>query len=622
MSDRKVYVPRRKLEEEIKNSSDPEQIQQFKHEELKKKINSLINKVSPENIKQVVVELFQLNLIRGKGLLVKTLMKAQVLSYAYSSTYASLVAIINSKIPEIGELLVTRLILQFRRSFKRNDKTLCKSTLNFLGQLVNQEVSHEILALQIIHLLLGNPTDESVEICCEFIKIVGNFLHEVSATASNGIFDQFRYILQEGFVNKRTQYMVEELFQIRKTDFKNYPIIETKLDLVDEEDRVTHMIGLDDSLKAQDSLNNFEFDENYDENELKYELLKKEILGSDESESDEESVEEEEFEDNSEDQEDTSKKDQKIVIKDMTETNLANYQKTVYLTIMSSMNSDEAVHKLLKLKSFGNNQEDKLVDMIIKCCSQEKTYSKYYGLIGEKLCAVNRKWELLFEQQFKIYYEIIHRFETNQLRNIAKLFGHLLASDKLGWECLEVIHLNEEETNSASRIFVKFLFQELVEELGINSLKERFAEEYILKYTSGIFPNRNAEHLRFSINFFTAIGLGVLTEGMREVLTHLPPEEEERGRSISRSRSASVSSSRSGSSYSGSGSGSYTRSPSYSRSRSGSKSRSVSRSGSYSRSRSRSSSKSPTPQLPPHLLNNDDAEEEEEESQRKKFKRD
>ena len=60
----------------------------------------------------------------------------------------------------------------------------------------------------------------------------------------------------------------------------------------------------------------------------------------------------------------------------------------------------------------------------------------------------------LFEQ-----YVTIHRFETNRLRNIAKFFGHLFYTDALDWAALAYIKLNEEETTSSSRIFIKILFR-------------------------------------------------------------------------------------------------------------------------------------------------------------------
>jgi len=42
--------------------------------------------------------------------------------------------------PSIGELLLNRLVIQFRRGFKRNDKTICISAATFIAHLVNQRV--------------------------------------------------------------------------------------------------------------------------------------------------------------------------------------------------------------------------------------------------------------------------------------------------------------------------------------------------------------------------------------------------------------------------------------------------------------------------------------------------
>jgi hypothetical protein len=46
-----------------------------------------------------------------------------------------------------------------------------------------------------------------------------------------------------------------------------------------------------------------------------------------------------------------------------------------------------------------------------------------------------------------------------QLRNVAKFFAHLLATDAVSWEVLAAIRLTEDDTTSSSRIFIKILFQ-------------------------------------------------------------------------------------------------------------------------------------------------------------------
>ena len=59
-------------------------------------------------------ELFRENLVRGRGLFARALIRAQLASPGFTAVYAALLSIVNSKLPDIGELVIKRLILQFR----------------------------------------------------------------------------------------------------------------------------------------------------------------------------------------------------------------------------------------------------------------------------------------------------------------------------------------------------------------------------------------------------------------------------------------------------------------------------------------------------------------------------
>lgn len=52
----------------------------------------------------------------------------------------------------------------------------------------------------------------------------------------------------------QVQYMIEVMFQVRKDDFATFPAVPEELDLVDEEDQFTHLLGLDDAIDSQDIL--------------------------------------------------------------------------------------------------------------------------------------------------------------------------------------------------------------------------------------------------------------------------------------------------------------------------------------------------------------------------------
>jgi pre-mRNA-splicing factor CWC22 len=55
-----------------------------------------------------------------------------------------------------------------------------------------------------------------------------------------------------------------------------------ELDLVEEEDKITHEIRLNDSFEAHDEYNIFKFDAAYDKTEAEWGEIKKEILGEEE----------------------------------------------------------------------------------------------------------------------------------------------------------------------------------------------------------------------------------------------------------------------------------------------------------------------------------------------------
>jgi len=47
----------------------------------------------------------------------------------------------------------------------------------------------------------------------------------------------------------------------------------------------------------------------------------------------------------------------------------------------------------------------------------------YYGHLSQRFCNINRTYQELFEQCFSKQYALIHRLETNKLRNVARLFA-------------------------------------------------------------------------------------------------------------------------------------------------------------------------------------------------------
>ncbi|XP_014237884.1 pre-mRNA-splicing factor CWC22 homolog [Trichogramma pretiosum] len=519
-----AYIPPAKLrlmQAELKDKSSSA-YQRIAWEALKKSIHGFINKVNTSNIGPITRDLLKENIVRGRGLLARSIIQAQAASPTFTPVYAALVAVINSKFPNIGELIVKRLAIQFKRGFKRNSKVLCISSATFIAHLVNQGVAHEILILEILTLLVQTPTDDSIEIAIAILKEVGMKLTQVCRKGIEAIFEMLRNILHEGHLDKRVQYMIEVVFQIRKDGFKDHEAVNKDLDLVEEEDQMTHLIALDEATDSQDILNVFKFDAEYLTNEEKYKELSKDILNSDSDDDDDDEGSDEE-DDEDEDEEDEKTESGGLII-DNTETNLTALRRTIYLTIHSSLDFEECAHKLLKMQ-LKPGQEMELCHMFLDCCAEMRTYEKFFGLLAGRFCAINRIYVGPFEEIFRTSYNTIHRLDTNRLRNVAKFFAHLLMTDSISWAVLSEIKLNEDDTTSSSRVFIKILFQELSEYMGLPKLNDKLKDEEMQEAFNGLFPKDDPRNTRFAINFFTSIGLGGLTDDLREFLKNRPKKD-------------------------------------------------------------------------------------------------
>ncbi|XP_953569.1 cell-cycle-control protein (translation regulation), putative [Theileria annulata] len=525
-----IYIPPFKLQR-LQYEIEPDDSIDYQRQEwerLRKRINSIVNKLTLTNVAQLVVELLECNLIRGRGLFARTWIRAQMASPGFTPIYASFLAIVNSKFPEIGELILKRIILQFRRAFKRNDRIVCQSCIKCIAHMVNQKIAHEIVALQLLAILLEKPTDDSVELAVDFVRDVGNFLHDNCKQGLDSVFDRLKSILQYGLVDKRTQYSIEALWKHWRNGFNEFPSILPELDLLEEDDQITHDIDfLDENITGDEGINIFHpvDPEIYKLENIKWNNIKIELLGdynTDTSEDSELDTDTDVDDDDLVDRGDRGDKGNKVdkgnieegvEIKDMTEQEIISLRKIIYLCIMSSLNYEECVHKILKLNIKGNEME--VCIMLIDCCSMERTYQIFYSLQAELLCKLMLSYKTNFEECFNRQYKLIHRLETGKIRNISKFFAHLFYSNSIDWQIMKIIRITEEDTTSSGRIFIKILLQELVQHLGIEGLSRKFHDEDVFNH---MFPSDLPKNIRFSINFLTAIGLSQLTNTLRSLL--------------------------------------------------------------------------------------------------------
>ena len=126
---------------------------------------------------------------------------------------------------------------------------------------------------------MEHATEDSIELAADFMIECGQVLSETTPAGVNAIFERFRTILHEGKIQRRVQYVIEKLFIVRKNRFKENPGVIEELDLIEEQDKITHDVSLDDEIETEDNLNFFAYDADYEMKESQWEEIKKEILG-------------------------------------------------------------------------------------------------------------------------------------------------------------------------------------------------------------------------------------------------------------------------------------------------------------------------------------------------------
>jgi pre-mRNA-splicing factor CWC22 len=66
---------------------------------------------------------------------------------------------------------------------------------------------------------------------------------------------------------------------------------------------------------------------------------------------------------------------------------------------MSSLEFEEAAHKIMKM-DIKDGQEIHVARMIIECCIQERTYIRFYGLLAQRFCMLQRRYQDVFMELF------------------------------------------------------------------------------------------------------------------------------------------------------------------------------------------------------------------------------
>ncbi|CAF3336734.1 unnamed protein product [Rotaria socialis] len=490
--------------------------QRLAWEALKENIKDKVKEADKSNLSAISRGLFKCNIIRGRGLVANAIIRAQLRSPSSTPVYAALVCKIHRKLPIIGELIVKRLMLSFRRTHQRNDKIRCLAIIKFISHLINKNMLRETVALQMLLFLLENSNDHNTELAVQLLKECGEKLLHASRQELDFVCTTLTNLPDESSLNKLTQDIHEIIFAAPTKQ----PVVERGLNFVDKYSQYAHILQLDDPCNPDDILDVFRHDAKYVINEHEYKQMRKRILDENTTDEDEScsytsDSDEESSSDTSESDEDESssyvtdnddedngnEEKQQLIIIDRIETDLATLRHKICLTIQASIDAEECAHKLLKMDSY-NRLNEELCQMIVDVCAQQPTYECFFGLLGERICLLEDKYVYWFTCSFEDQYG-----QYAIARHMENAFASIYLSNK---------------TAISSHVYLKHLFLELFEFFGFTKLKNHLTDPTLADYFKGLFQHNNPEDARFCINFFTSIGLGRITDELREFIISNP----------------------------------------------------------------------------------------------------
>ncbi|KEG06806.1 pre-mRNA-splicing factor CWC22 [Trypanosoma grayi] len=304
-------------------------------------------------------------------------------------------------------------------------------------------------------------------------------------------------------------------------------IIPPHLLLVDPAEQKCHEVDLEEaaSMDTEEKLDRFALDAEYDAHEAEYEIARCAILGDDwetelmeqiaaAEEADEEAEEQERAKQEQQQQQQQQQEQIGDTPKQLIDEQERQVRKDVYMAMRSSVRADEVAHKILK--SMQPQTERTVCFMVIEGCCEEASYKNTYGMVAERLCKSNARFQSFFAEAFRLRYERAEDLEEKQIEFTCKIYTHLLRTESLPWhKCLSVLDVVDSDVSQ--RLMIQWLLQGLVEARGMRVVRERFEGDRELRSnTTKLFPLAASEDaLERAVNMFEAMGVGELGAGVR-----------------------------------------------------------------------------------------------------------
>ncbi|KFM59175.1 Nucleolar MIF4G domain-containing protein 1, partial [Stegodyphus mimosarum] len=461
---------------------------------IKRQLKGLLNKLSESNMKPIcnqIEDMYMKNSRNDMNETLFSLISELVLSPVlvqprFIIEKAMLVALLHANIgSEVGAFFLQHLVQKLRKLFQCSgnygEEQECNNVLLFLSHLYVFKITHANLIFDIFHQLVESFQSKDIELIQLLLKNIGFVLRKDNPLRLKEIILSIQ--AKAAAINKddndsRVRYMLETLTAIRNNNMYKIPDYDPSI----IEHSKKYLKGI---IRKGCSIQ---------ELAISYEdLLKADergrwwIVGSAWSERD--------VPDDKTEHDQTSILPKTHVSEKILELAQRHHmntevRKSIFCIIMTAEDYMDAFEKLLKL-NLKEQQEQEIINVIIHCALQEKTYNPYYAFLLGKFCNFARKHQICLQFSLWDRFKEISKMKFYQLNNLAHLLSHLFTTGALPISVLKVIHFAEMD-----KTLIRFFRQILLAILLHDS------EEICTKVFERIAPAKNLNLLREGLKLF------------------------------------------------------------------------------------------------------------------------
>ena len=183
---------------------DPGQLAEQRHQWnlLRDGISNALRQLKDSTIIDVIGELLQCDLVRGRGLFAAAVMRTVKADSRSVMRLATVVSVINARIPPVGDILLKKVVAGFVDDWKARRVGACRAAAHMLCALVKVRVVHDFVGLQLIVMLLESErVDEAavdvLSLLLSSNRGLGRYLDEVGTPEpAEVVFGRVRELLQ------------------------------------------------------------------------------------------------------------------------------------------------------------------------------------------------------------------------------------------------------------------------------------------------------------------------------------------------------------------------------------------------------------------------------------------